>query len=305
MKSSAIDRLHALVETGDLRFVYVVGVARSSSTILCRVLGSALDGAVFEPATPVALDRQVHYASTIIRAYNRARKQIGAGRPVTLAIKDLSLFLDDPSFLSIVAQAAHVVFSVRHPVAQQASLKRQLKQEFSPLQRVDAVVRYPFEALWMAWYFLVYGRRFVRDASALLGYGVRRLPRLAMAGWNLQSWRNMEAQIAGLGDMPVTVLDADDLRRDPQAAEALLRSIAAAIAPAGPRASVEMAGHSRMLPRSKWAAEALASRGIKPAMVPGTIPATDAFDAGLLAVTEAAYHRVRRTGADRVVEAAE
>ncbi len=305
MDSSHIGRLSRLVESGQLRFVYVIGVARSSSTILCKMLGAALDGAVYEPATPAAFNRQRHFAATILKAYDRARRQIGPGRPVALAIKDLSLFVDDPAFVSIMTRAAHVVFSIRHPVAQQASLKRQLAQEFSPLQRVDAVLRYPFEALWMAWYFLIYGRRFVREASALLGYAFVRLPRLAMAGWNLESWRNMEAQIEALGAVPITVLDADELRRNPQATETLLAAIAASIAPAGQRSAIEVPGHSRMLPRSKWAAEALASDGIKPAESPTPVPSPDSFDTTLLAVTEAAYGRVLRAGIDRLANAAE
>lgn len=300
MHSAPLGRLTGLIESGQLRFVYVIGVARSNSTILCRLLGAALDGAVYEPATPAALDRRRHFARTILRAYDEARRQIGPNRPVALAIKDLSLFLDDPAFAGIVGQAAHVVFSVRHPVAQQASLKRQLAQEFSFFQRVDAVVRYPFEALWMAWYFLVYGRRFIREASAVLGPVSGRLARLAMAGWNIESWRNMEACIAALAPVPFTVVDADALRRDPRSAQLLLDEVAASIAPTGRRAAVEVAGHSRMLPRSKWAAEALTSRALKPpAPAPAGTPSPDAFDAALLTVTEAAYERVRGAGTPR------
>lgn len=305
MEFAPLGRLTRLVASGELRFVYVIGVARSSSTIVCRMLGAALDGAVYEPATPAAFDRQGHFARTILRAYDRARRQIGHGRPVTLAIKDLSLFLDDPAFLAVVAQAAHVVFTVRHPRAQQASLSRQLAQEFAQLQRIDAVVRHPFEALWMACSFLSYGRRFVRDAAAQLGRTTGGMPRLAMAGWNLQSWRNMEAQIAALAAVPMTILDADHLRHDPGATEALLAGIAAGIAPAGPRTSVEISAHSRMLPRSRWAAEALSSRRIMPAGTPVAPPTPDAFDAALLVITEAAYSRVLEAGNSSLAAAAE
>lgn len=294
MNSDPVARLFALVDSGALRFVYVLGMARSSSTILCKLLGASLDGAVYEPATPAKLDRRLHYADTILKAYDDARATVGPERPVTLAIKDLSLFVDEPDFTALVARAAHVVFSVRHPVAQQASLKRQLAQEFSIPQRIDAIVNHPHEALWMAWYFLVYGRQFVREASDLLGYRVTRLHRLAMAGWNLRSWHNMEAQIAALGATPKTLVDADELRRDPAAAEAMLKSIADTIAPAGPRASIEVSGHSRMLPRSKWAAEALSSTGIRPTATTTTSTAApDEFDTALLAITSAAYNRVR------------
>lgn len=299
-------RLEALVDSGQLRFVYVLGLARSSSTIICRLLGEALDGAVFEPATPAAFNRRTHYARTILRAYDRARAAIGSDRPVSLAIKDLTLFLDDPQFEAIVARAAHVVFTIREPAAQQASLARQLKHEFSPLQRIDAVVRHPFEALWMACYFLAYGRRFVREASDLLGYRFTRLPRLAMAGWNLASYRNLERQLAAREASSISVLDADALRRDPQRAQALLTAIAARIAPAGTRTSIEIAGHSRMLPRSKWAAEALASHAITAAApAPRNLPAPDAFETTLLGVTGAAYARIVGPKQGQMAEAAE
>jgi hypothetical protein len=289
MRSSAEARLDQLIRSGQLRFVYVLGLARSSSTIVCRVLGGRLDGAVYEPATPAALDRRRHFARTILSAYDRARARVGEGRPVALAIKDLSLFLDDPAFEAVAARASHIVFTVREPAAQFASLRRQLAHEFSPLERVDAVLRHPFEALWMAGYFLVYGRRFIAEARAALGPGPPH--RLAMAGWNLRSYANLERQMA-LFDVPTTLLDADTLRRDPARAEALLAAIAAPLAPVGPRANVEIAAHSRMLPRSKWAAEALSSPGIS-AGDPAPPPAPpDPLDAALLARNTAAYQRI-------------
>lgn len=297
MSSSAEARLDQLVGSGELRFIYVLGLARSSSTIVCRVLGSRLDGAVYEPATPVALDRPRHYARTILRAYDAARKRIGGDRPIALAIKDLSLFLDEPVFERVAAQAHHIVVTVREPASQFASLRRQLAQEFSPLQRIDAVVRYPFEALWMAWYFLVYGRQFMAEAKSALGPGAPH--RLAMAGWNLRSFSNLERQLA-MFDTPVTVIDAGTLRRDPAEAGALLDAIAAPLVPRGPRADVEIAGHSRMLPRSKWAAEALSSQGISPAAAAHPRPpAPDAFDTALLLRNGAAYKRIfSRTAED-------
>ncbi len=82
MSSSAEARLGQLVRSGELRFVYVLGLARSSSTIVCRLLGARLDGAVYEPATPAALGRRRHFARTILKAYDGARARIGSGRPV-------------------------------------------------------------------------------------------------------------------------------------------------------------------------------------------------------------------------------
>lgn len=304
MRDDPVDRLTDLIRSGQLRFIYVLGLARSGSTIVCRTLGAALDGAVYEPATPARLDRGRHYANIILKAHDEARHSIGSDRPVALAIKDLSLFLDDPRFAAIVAQAAHIVVTVREPRAQQASLKLLLAHEFSPWQRIEIIFRYPYEAQAMAWYFLIYGRQFLREASALLGYRLRWLPRLAMAGWNLRSWRQLEAQLAALDGVPITVLDADAMRRDPAGAEAQLRRIAGSIVPGGQRASVEIAGHCRMLPRSKWAAEALGSRGIKPPGTPKPLPPPDAFDTKLLAITEAAYARVLR-GRGTMADAAE
>ena len=76
MNSDPVARLFALVDSGALRFVYVLGMARSSSTILCKLLGASLDGAVYEPATPAKLDRRLHYADTILKAYDGRFKDI-------------------------------------------------------------------------------------------------------------------------------------------------------------------------------------------------------------------------------------
>lgn len=299
-------RLADLVGAGQLRFVYVLGLARSGSTIVCRTIGAGLDGAVYEPATPARLDRGRHYAKTILKAYDEARRQVGNDRPIALAIKDLSLFIDDRRFLATLAQAAHLVVTVREPAAQQASLKALLAHEFSLWQRIEIIFRHPYEALGMAWYFLVYGRQFVREASLLFGYGLLKMHRLAMAGWNLRSWRNLEAQLAGLCDMPVSVLDADAMRRDPADTEARLRRIASSVAPSGAPAHVEIAGHCRMLQRSKWAAEALSSTGIKAASGDQPKrPPPDALDSQLLAITEAAYKRVLGMQPGRIAVPAE
>jgi hypothetical protein len=278
-------RLRGLVTSGDLRFVYVIGVARSNSTIVCRLLGQTLDGAVYEPATPAARDRARHYAATILGAYDAVRRRIGRGRPVTLAIKDLSLFLDDRAFDFAAAHAVHLVFTVREPAAAHASLMQQFRHEFRPLQRVDAVLRQPFEAYWMAWYFLVYGRRFLalgRDSAA--GEAVP-LHRLAMAGWSIESWRLMARQFAALGAAPerASVLDATEMRRTPERAKAALAAIAARLGAPPGAAPVEVAGHSRMRRRSSWAAEALGSAGIKPlAQSPNPVPALGDFELGLM-----------------------
>ena len=49
-----IARLATLCEGGDLRFVYVVGVARSNSTVVCKVLGGKASVARLRRVKPEA-----------------------------------------------------------------------------------------------------------------------------------------------------------------------------------------------------------------------------------------------------------
>jgi hypothetical protein len=288
-----IGRLRNLAASGELRFVYIIGVARSNSTIVCRMLGEQLDGAVYEPATPCSASPPRHFAEVILKAYRRARRKVPAGQPVALAIKDLSLFVDDDILAFVTSYAKHIVFTVREPRAQHASLSRQLYQEFAPMQRVDAVVRHPFEAFWMAWYFLVLGRRYVATAVEQFGRSAGRLHRLAIAGWNLTSWRNIAHQFQANHKTPVTVFDATQMRRDPNAAMLAMGAIAANTKTANGSALIEVAGHSRMLRRSKWAAEALSSAAIKPLATPEREPNLDPFDR-LVATTVASSYRLLR-----------
>ncbi|RYE08458.1 MAG: hypothetical protein EOP22_13450 [Hyphomicrobiales bacterium] len=302
--ANSMERIEDLIGSGQLRFVYVLGLARSGSTIVARTLGAALDGTVYEPATPARLGRLDHYARTILRAYDLAQRETGSDRPVSLCIKDLSLFVDAPRLSALLARAAHLVVTVREPRAQQASLTAMLRHEFSIWQRVEIIFRAPFEALGMAWHFLAYGRRFLRDASRPLGFRLSQMHRLAIAGWNLDSWQRLEALLAASPAMPVTIIDAGAARRDPAGTAAELAAIAATIAPIGPRASVSIAGHCRMLPRSKWAAEALRSSGINAGPQREPLPPPDAFDQRLLDLTEPAYSRVLSRRSSTTVTAA-
>lgn len=285
-----LERLTSLVTEGRLRFVYVVGVARSNSTVVVRMLGERLDGAVYEPTTPNSGNVRKHHAQTILDAYDAARRELPEPQPVLLAIKDLSLFLDDATYDFILAHAEHIVVTVRDPLMQHASLVRQFKHEFSLGQRADALIRYPVEVSFLTYYLFKLGARFLATASRRFGFAPTRLHRLLMAGWNLTSWEAVERQhdeaVRRLGPSRVTVLDAGLMRLLPDAATAALEAIAASLRDGRPPSAhpVEVAGHSRMFADSEWAKEARASDHIKP-LAAGAAPKRprDAFDEALLA----------------------
>jgi hypothetical protein len=268
--------LSRLVTTGALNFVYVIGVARSNSTLVCRILGAQLDGAVYEPAMPVALAPPRQWAAVIVSAYEQARLSRAATGPVMLAIKDLSLFVDAEAFRLIAAHAAHIVFTIRDPVSQYISLKQQFRHEFTLAQRLDALFHYPAEVGWLTVLLFRLGPGMVREAARVCGLSLADIPELAVAGWNLRSWsaiaRQFEAVAAADRGGRVTVIDAGRMRARPEAAMAVLNGLAGDLAGGRRGSSLEIAGHSRMLPRSRWAAEALSSMTIKPAAEAG--PAT-------------------------------
>ena len=285
-----IARLATLCEGGDLRFVYVVGVARSNSTVVCKVLGDRLDGAVYEPATPVAVHLHNHYARTILKAYDAARAGKPEREPVLLAIKDLSLFIDDEIFALVLRYAAHIVFTVRDPLTQYPSLVKQFKTEFSLRNRIDALVRWPVETCLLGYYMLTLGTGYFVNASRAFGFSFAKSLLLPIAGWNLTSWRNVVAQFdkarAKLGTARVTVLDAGLMRLLPDAATEELDAIARELR--GDRAKtatpVDLAAHSRMFPDSAWADEARRSSAIKPLSGGSTARRPqDAFEEKLLA----------------------
>ena len=177
-----IARLATLCEGGDLRFVYVVGVARSNSTVVCKVLGDRLDGAVYEPATPVAVHLHNHYARTILKAYDAARAGKPEREPVLLAIKDLSLFIDDEIFALVLRYAAHIVFTVRDPLTQYPSLVKQFKTEFSLRNRIDALVRWPVETCLLGYYMLTLGTGYFVNASRAFGFSLAEVAAAADCG---------------------------------------------------------------------------------------------------------------------------
>ena len=263
-------RLAALCQAGQLRFVYVDGVARSNSTVVCKILGDRLDGAVYEPRTPVAVHLHNHFAQVILKAYDEARVGRAASEPVLLAIKDLSLFTDEATFGFVLRYAEHIVFTVRDPLTQYPSLVTQFKTEFGVRNRVDALARYPVETCLLGYHMAVLGAGYFADAARTVGFTPARSLLLPIVGWNLASWRNIVGQFdaarAKLGADRVTVLDAGLMRLLPEQATEQLEAIAAAMRGGHARTAtpVDLAAHSRMFPRSAWAKEARLSDAIKP-----------------------------------------
>lgn len=286
--TNSVDRLTSLARSGALRLVYVIGVARSNSTVVCRLLGQRLDGAVYEPAMPVTRTPLLHWAEIILSAYEQARATRPGSAPVALAVKDLSLFVSEPIFQFVRAHAAEIVLTIRDPLHQFPSLVNQMKHEFSVRNRIDAVLRNPIEVGWLAWYMLKLAPGWVRATQQLNGRNPLEIPLAAIGGWNLKSWSNIARHAAELGDR-VTILDAGLMRAFPDEASAILQAIAHRVAPHSPGSNLEIAAHTRMLPRSKWANEALASTTIKPAgPVVARVP-KGPFETRLLAEVQPAY----------------
>ncbi|MEO6396077.1 MAG: hypothetical protein ABIO40_09235 [Devosia sp.] len=295
MRRDPLSRLHTLLESGELRLVHVIGVARSNSTLVCRLLGQQLDGAVYEPAVPSSIDPATNFARVILRAYSRARRTRPV--PIVLAVKDISLFLTETQMALIARHAAHVVFTIRDPASAHASLVRQLQHEFNFWQRVDATVRQPFESLWMFISFLHSLPKFANFARTALPGIKMGLYRAGMAGWSLISWDRLMAQFAAIDPTRITVLDAAEMRRQPEAAAAELGRIARRLMPAGRQPMIELAAHTRMAPRSKWAAEARASAFIKPA-ASAVAPASEPLIRAIAARADPAYRALLDSAAN-------
>ncbi|MEQ1770710.1 MAG: hypothetical protein ABL879_12815 [Devosia sp.] len=279
--------LTRLLESGDLRLVYVLGVARSNTTLVVRLLGEQLDGAVYEPTVPATLDPVGHFAHTVLRAYRKARATRSG--TVTLAVKDISLFIEPSVEAFIAERASHVVITVRDPAEAHASLVKQFRHEFGFWQRFDAVVRQPFEALFMFIAFLFLVPRYGNLARSALPDTSAGRYRMAMAGWSLESWNKLTRQVAAIPPGRLTVLDARQMRNEPALAAAALTAIARSLMPAGRKPMIEVAAHSRMSSRSKWAAEARASAGIKPTNASAPVEAPDDVAAAVAAKSMPQY----------------
>jgi hypothetical protein len=261
-------RLKALTRAGDLSLAYVLGVTRSNSTIAARLVGRQLDGAVLEPAVPSTAEPELHYEQTILSAYEAARLRVGAGRPVALVIKDISGFLTPAMEEFALGESRAVLFTTREPHRQHASLTNQFAHEFSPMQRLDAIVRYPYEQLWFTVALARFASHYMRVAREALAPHRLGVFRTAVLGFNLDAWQRQSGQFDAIAgrDIPVEILDAGLMRAFPQLAEARLENFAAATGVFRGLAEVETAAHSRMLARSRWAGEARTSIAIKPLM---------------------------------------
>lgn len=287
----ATERLGRLAAEGRLRFTYVVALARSNSTIVCRLLGRALDGAVYEPATPAARSRDQHWARTILRAYDLVREGQQSERPVCLAIKDLSVFLTPAQLDFVAAHAAHVVFTIRDPARQHASLKRQLRREFTLRQRIAALKGNDLEIFWYLWHGVGFATAFARAAAKLAGWS-RKLPQLIAAGWTLTGWTTLVDFLDRIPPDRRTILDADAMRADPEAVAEALADLARTLSEEPAAAPVEVSGHHRMQPGSAWAAEALTSSTIKPLDAGRPPVATTPIDEAIVRAVEPDYERL-------------
>ncbi|HUV32131.1 MAG TPA: hypothetical protein VMW31_01050 [Devosiaceae bacterium] len=304
---TAPDPLAALCDlaaAGRLRLVYVLGVPRSNTTIVCRLLGRRLDGAVYEPAMPSARTPLRHYARAIKSVYAAARAAIPDDRPVVLAVKDLDGFLNDEMFGFALAASCHMVFTTRDPALQYLSLERQFAKEFSPLHRVRSSLRHPVEQHWFFMHALRWLPRFWRLARAELGGGLNPL-RTAVAGFGYSSWRLQAGHIAraraALGAESMTIFDAGLMRLFPAEANSALDAIAAACARSalgtelsdiGP---LELESHSRMAANSHWARQARAGGGIAPLSAAGDLPASASSAAFARKVSASLYPQYVQT----------
>ncbi|WP_035872521.1 hypothetical protein [Cucumibacter marinus] len=268
--STSITDLQSLVTSGRLRIAYVLAVPRSNSTLVCRLLGARLDGAVYEPAMPNSRDPMEHYGRTILTAYEQARARIEEDRPVTLVVKDLDGFIEQ-GHLDFIAENAHeVIFTIRDPGPQHLSLVNQFIHEFSPLQRLYAHTRYPVEHFWFTIHTLSWVKRYWRLAGRELGNIWRHPWRAAVAGFNFSSWRNqsnhLETLRERLGKDRITIFDAGVMRLMPKETEQMIDDIAHRLSNHAhpPGEILEVAGHSRMKRGSKWAAEARSAHAVKP-----------------------------------------
>jgi hypothetical protein len=266
---SSLTELQDLVNAGRLNFVYVLGPPRANTTVLCRLLGKRLHGAVYEPAFPNTAFPTAAYGRKILGAYDAVRAHLPEDQPVTLAIKDLSALMSAPERDFALDNAACVVFAIREPVLQHTSLVRQLITEFTTGKHLPAFRKRPWETLMFGWHFGLRWPRYHRLAKQRLGLGWSQFQRMTAAGSNLDSWKALSEHFAEarrrLPPDRIAVIDAGLSRLMPAEAEAELDAIVAPISPlANPGAPfVDVTVHSMMNPRSPWVGEALTSQHFK------------------------------------------
>lgn len=250
------------VSRGELRLIYVLGVPRANTTVLCRLLGRRVHGAVYEPALPNSAFPSTAYGVKILAAADLVRRQLPAGETAVLAVKDMSALMRPAERDFVLDHSAHVVFAIREPVAQHDSYARQMLMEFSAGNRLRAFLAAPWET---TMYGLHFGKRLVayrRLARERLGVDWQVFRRATSAGANIEFWQELSAHFAmALTRLPVhriSVIDAGLSRLEPEAAEAELDAIAGPHMP-GTRVErpVDYAGHTMMKSASPWAGEAM------------------------------------------------
>lgn len=283
------------VRMGELRLIYVLGVPRANTTVLCRLIGRRLHGAVYEPALPNSAFPSSAYGAKILAAADLVRRQLPVGETAVLAVKDMSALMRPAERNFVLDHAAHLVFAIREPAAQHDSYARQMLMEFSAGNRLRAFLAAPWET---TMYGLHFGRRLAayrRLARERLGVGWQAFRRATAAGANIEFWQELSAHFTmALARVPahrISVVDAGLSRLKPEAAEAELDSIAGPHLPdTRVEQPVDYAGHTMMKSASPWAGEAMRAERIL-AAAPGPRAASpyEDFDSFLPRVAGSLY----------------
>jgi hypothetical protein len=267
---ASLTKLQSLVSAGELRMLYIIGVPRSNTTVLGRILGRHLDGAVLEPAVPNTARPLRTYAERILEAFETARQTSGRRGPVTLAVKDISNFLGEPMLEFILTASAHIVFAIREPAAQYQSLARRMSMELESPDRYKRSMQTPAESFWMAVHFTRMWPDAWRQAPKRTDGGPRGYRRATASGTDVACWRALTRQFdaAATARKPdeITVIDAGLSRLFPDLAAAELATIAAGVSSEETLAAagVEVAANSMMEASSHWATQAHAADRILP-----------------------------------------
>jgi hypothetical protein len=267
---AALTKLQSLVSAGELRMLYIIGVPRSNTTVLGRILGRHLDGAVLEPAVPNTARPLRTYAARILEAFEAARRTADRHGPVTLAVKDISNFLSAPMLDFIVAASAHIVFAIREPAAQYQSLARRMSMELESPDRLKRSLQTPAESFWMAVHFTRMWPGAWRQAPRRTDGGPRGYRRATASGTDVACWRALTRQFDSVAAArrpdERTVIDAGLSRLFPELAATELASLAAGVSAEETLAAagVEIAANSMMQESSHWATKAHAADRILP-----------------------------------------
>lgn len=267
---ASLTKLQSLVSAGELRMLYIIGVPRSNTTVLGRILGRHLDGAVLEPAVPNTARPLRTYAERILEAFEAARRTSRHEGPIALAVKDISNFLSAPMLDFILTESAHVVFAIREPATQYQSLARRMSMELESPDRYKRSLQTPAESFWMAVHFTRMWPDAWRQAPKRTDGGPRGYRRATASGTDVACWRALTGQFAAASARrrpeEITVIDAGLSRLFPDLAGAELATVAASVRSkeALTAAGVEVAANSMMEASSHWATQAHAADRILP-----------------------------------------